>query len=390
MRRILFYMPSLAYGGVLTVSEILSQLFFSIGYDIYWLIGGRSEQERNVRFPKERIFYLPANELFAADNIRFIDEFVETKSIDYIINQDGLYEGAQLIANTKVAAPMSISVIHSNPFLNYDHLWSDICFLRNRTLLEKFKRIARIVLYPKIKRSLWLSIQQKFIFLKQSKSHLNLLSEAYVEQLCRLDKTYNGECSAISNPNTYAEVSDIDNKENIVLFVGRLDNRSKKVNYLIDIWKNIAKRNPDWKLLIVGDGMDADLIKKKASGISSIVFEGYRDPTPYYRKASILCMTSIFEGFPMCMTEAMQHGCVPMAFDSFPAVNDLIINSYNGYIIKSFSRVDYAAKLEELMNDHTLRKTMSCNAIKHVARYNQDEILVKWVNLFDRLDAKHL
>ena len=111
-------------------------------------------------------------------------------------------------------------------------------------------------------------------------------------------------------------------KENTVLFVGRIDNRSKKIFTLLDIWENIDI--DDWKLVIVGDGPDKKEVEKKANKIKNIEMVGFKVPDEYYKKASIFCMTSIFEGFPMSLTEAMQNGCVPIIFGSFPAAYDII------------------------------------------------------------------
>lgn len=72
-----------------------------------------------------------------------------------------------------------------------------------------------------------------------------------------------------------------------MLFVGRLDNRSKKLFTLIDIWYRLCKLYPQWKLIIVGDGPDKDVLINKAKDISNIEFKGYQDPREYYEKASI-------------------------------------------------------------------------------------------------------
>lgn len=94
------------------------------------------------------------------------------------------------------------------------------------------------------------------------------------------------------------------------MFVGRLDNRSKKLQYLVDIWRIIMKHMDSWKLVIVGSGADEHFIRKRAEGCNGIEFVGHQDPRSYYARSKIFCLTSIFEGFPMCVTEAMQYGCV--------------------------------------------------------------------------------
>lgn len=106
------------------------------------------------------------------------------------------------------------------------------------------------------------------------------------------------------------------------------------------IWEKVEKACPGWHLDIVGDGPDAELLKDSAQklGLSRIVFHGFQNPGPYYSRASIFCMTSTFEGFGLVLVEAMQHGCVPIAFDSYPAVRDIISHGENGILIPPFRK----------------------------------------------------
>lgn len=55
-----------------------------------------------------------------------------------------------------------------------------------------------------------------------------------------------------------------------------------------------------------------------------VVFTGWQDPESFYRDASILCLTSDFEGWGMVLTEAMTFGAVPVAFNSYAAITDII------------------------------------------------------------------
>ena len=60
--------------------------------------------------------------------------------------------------------------------------------------------------------------------------------------------------------------------------MGRLYNKAKRIDYLIDIWQQLYKQCPQWKLIIVGDGPDKDVLINKAKDISNIEFKGYQDP----------------------------------------------------------------------------------------------------------------
>ncbi len=95
-------------------------------------------------------------------------------------------------------------------------------------------------------------------------------------------------------------------------------------------------------------------------------------------------MTSIFEGFPMCLTEAMQFGCVPIAFDSFSAVYDIIKPGETGELVKSFDKKEYVGKLIHLIDDETYRKKLSKNAFQYVKRYDIANILPKWIELIEK------
>jgi glycosyltransferase involved in cell wall biosynthesis len=135
----------------------------------------------------------------------------------------------------------------------------------------------------------------------------------------------------------------------------------------------------------VGSGRDEMTLKKMAKDIKSIDFVGYHHPQKYYETASILCLTSLFEGFPMAITEGMQFGCVPIAFGSFPAIYDMIESGYNGEIIKPFNKKEYAKRLKFLMTNDEYRNELSRKAIETVKQYDTSNIVLQWEKLFNQI-----
>lgn len=95
----------------------------------------------------------------------------------------------------------------------------------------------------------------------------------------------------------------------------------------MNIWKILQDKLVQYKLEIVGGGTEQVFFEKMAHSmcLKRITFHGFTNPTEYYKRAPILCMTSNYEGFPMVLVEAMQYGCVPFAFDSFPSLYDIIM-----------------------------------------------------------------
>ena len=368
-------------GGVERITDIIAKILLKRGYTIFYL-NWKREQD-NYEYPVP-VIDLPSSNLEDPNNLEVYNRFLKENRIDVIINQHGLYEGTYFLSQVKVQNVKIISVLHSDPFGYYNHLFADLMTLRDSSIKEKVKRVDRFFLYRKVKKIIHRSLVNHYTFIQEHPQYVCLLSESYKERLeeyCDLPDNY---FISIPNPNTYENIEIIPHKEPILLFVGRLDNRSKKLFTLIDIWYRLCKLYPQWKLIIVGDGPDKDVLINKAKDISNIEFKGYQDPREYYEKASIFCMTSIFEGFPMCLTEAMQFGCVPIAFDSFSAVYDIIKPGETGELVKSFDKKEYVGKLIHLIDDETYRKKLSKNAFQYVKRYDIANILPKWIELIEK------
>lgn len=368
-------------GGIERVTDILTKVFLLKGYTIFYLNWKRQIDEYEYPVP---IIDLPSSNLEDPINIDFYNKVLIDKNIKVVINQQGLYEGTYFLSQTKKPNIKIISVLHGDPLGYYNHLFSDLMILRDSSKIEKLKRIARFFLYGKVKRIIKCSLKRHYEFIREHPQYLCFLSDSFKEPLKRWCKLPNDYFVTIPNPNTYGNIEYIPSKERIVLYVGRLENKQKKINWLIDIWSKVAKEHSQWKLIIVGDGPDRGLLMDKAKNISNIEFVGRQDPRSYYEKASIFCMTSLFEGFPMCLTEAMQLGCVPIAFDSFTAVHDVIKPGETGELVKAFKKREYIGKLKHLMGNEQYRIKLSRNAFEYVKRYDISNILPKWIDLIER------
>lgn len=105
----------------------------------------------------------------------------------------------------------------------------------------------------------------------------------------------------------------------------------------------------------------------------------------YYEESAILMMTSIFEGFPLVLAEAMSRGCVPIAFDSFSSIHDIIDPNVNGVLVTQFNVAEYVTKLKALVQDKEQLQRLAQNAIKTVDRFDLDAIGSQWVEMFNHL-----
>ena len=142
----------------------------------------------------------------------------------------------------------------------------------------------------------------------------------------------------------------------------------------------------DWKLKIVGDGEDLSKLKQmsKELNLKRVFFEGFQTPTDYYKNASLLCLTSAYEGFPLALCEAMTYGTVPVAFDSYVAAKDIIDNEIHGLLIPPFDTEIFAEKLSSLMSDKRRLATLSSGAKEKAYKYSIDVIGKEWIALFNK------
>ena len=75
-------------------------------------------------------------------------------------------------------------------------------------------------------------------------------------------------------------------------------------------------------------------------------------------------VTSAVEGWGLTLTESMQTGVVPIAFDSYPALHEIITDRYDGCIIRDNDLDAYAVCMEELMRNRKERERIARNGIE--------------------------
>lgn len=377
-------------GGIGRVTDSLTRELLRRGYKVYYLIYDCAITIHHEYDYPAPLTYLPSSELLSEENITFYQHYLKEHAIDIVINQSGNFSDSALYMRTGNPAVRVISVLHSTPWVAYKHLWSTITPLRNCTLIEKIKRIARIILYPRIKHQYRTSREHQFRMLLPDTDKVCLLSPRYYNELSEIYPGYEYKYCAIPNPNSYTDeqVADInfDAKKKQLLFIG-LFSVEKAVDRLVKIWGKLYRNHPDWRLVIIGDGPKPIVARlhKMANKMDNIEFVGFQSPLHYLKESSILCLTSSYEGWPMVLTEAMQCGTVPVAFQSFASVTDIISHKRNGILVPPFDLDRYAKELSELMTDNATLRKMAHNAYTDVRKFSVQNIADQWEKLFNEL-----
>ena len=191
----------------------------------------------------------------------------------------------------------------------------------------------------------------------------------------------------VNNPCKYiSDSSYIDQKEKMMLFVGRLL-PVKNIYFLIDAWKSIENLaiELEWKLLILGDGILKEDLEHYVSEISckNICFMGNQEPLSFYKKAMAIGVTSETEGWPLVLVEAMANGCVPIVRNTFGSLKEIVHNSVDGIVVaENAAPKEFGDCIANVFMDFDSRKILAQNAVSESSKYNIDVIVTRWESLF--------
>lgn len=197
------------------------------------------------------------------------------------------------------------------------------------------------------------------------KSSFGVLCQTKLSKEFILRETGNNNVIAIPNPIMAIKESLPFEKENIILNVGRLvDKKGQK--YLLESFARLKSNN--WKLVILGDGpLKNDLISLSESLniADKVVFNGTtKNVDEWYQKSSIFAFTSILEGFPNALAEAMAYGLPCVSFDCNTGPREIINHGVNGFLTQEKDIVDFSDKLQMLIDDEVLREKIASEASK--------------------------
>lgn len=208
------------------------------------------------------------------------------------------------------------------------------------------------------------------------------------------DKGYWGNLpniAVIPNANTFVtdQIALLENKK--VIAVGRYTYQ-KGFERLIKAWKMLASQFPDWKLDIIGEGEEHEALQKLIDsyrlGQQVTLVHPTQQIERMYRNASLLVLSSRYEGLPMVLLEAQAFGLPIVAFTCKCGPRDIVSDQETGILVAEGDIEGLAKGMSTVMENETLRKQMGVKAKAVSLRYDEDVIMKKWMDLFHQLTTK--
>lgn len=385
----LFYCPIVPHiGGVQRVTDVLTKEFVKRGHNVIFICTESRNMDDAYQNYSATQIYLDSNkneEEFIADYCKIL----HTNDIDVVISQEAQKESLLLLANTPICVKR-ISVVHINPYAIIGNERRIKRAIRSRRLVTNLAKYL-VMLFPHIARQYYRLKENKFYRrILGVSDKLVLLSPSFVELLKEnIPNISNRKLVTIGNPNTFVLKHEVGTKENLIICVARLSEAQKNVRDFILVWQQLYKYNPMWKAVIVGDGPDRGLLESfaKKKGVRNLSFVGrVENVGNYYQRAKFVCLTSIYEGWGMVLTEGMSYGCVPCVYGSYGAAFDIVDDGVNGIISTPFRPKEMADRIQTLINDESRLAQMSSSAIEKVKDFNADKVADKWDALFGSLE----
>jgi glycosyltransferase involved in cell wall biosynthesis len=373
-------------GGLQRVTDLLGKYFISKGHTVIYL--STCKVEPYITPAGIKHLFMPA---VTANNIaasrKILDTVISEEKTEVLINQCGPSpEIADMLFSPVIPDVKVITVVHGSVNLFIKGYRQAVERVYGKTILSGLLNFQLVkVLVISCHRLKFSKVYRNII---NNGDALVLLAEGLKKELKYYFKDFPAEkIHIIGNPSAYpATEPDWSLKEKNILFVGRLTIDPKRCDLLLEIWNMIFRQFPDWSLSLVGDGESKPQLMRyiEENDIKRVNLFGYQDPEEYYRRASIICLTSNHEGFPLALVEAMSFGAVPVVFNTFAAAMDIIEHEKSGFLVEKDDLRSYADCLLFLMKDRDLLLQMSVNALNKAMQFSSDAIGKRWIQLISR------
>lgn len=180
----------------------------------------------------------------------------------------------------------------------------------------------------------------------------------------------------------------VEQKKNSILYFGTII-RKKGVLELALSFNYLKKENPNVILSLLGkDSIDVFKNKSTLSMLMELINEEYREDVihlaevPYDKvseeiaKAEVIVLPSFAEAFPMTWLEAMAMEKA-MVTSNIGWTNEMMIDGITGYTVNPKKHEVFANRIQLLLNDLKLRKTMGKSARLQVEKLFSSEVLIK-------------
>lgn len=239
-------------------------------------------------------------------------------------------------------------------------------------------------------------------YLKLYKSIKNLVvlvddcqNEVFLYNNCKLNikKIYNPIKKSSININETRINKIKDNYGKFIMMVARFSYPHKDQYTVIKAFKILVEKyNVDFNLVFVGDGPELPKVKSFVKDLNKevsnrIFFAGERDDVENYYQASFaLVHSSIVEGLPTVLLEALRNNVPVVSTDSKAGAREILGDNRYGLLCKVGDPNDMAQKINELNTNSALRQELILAGSKRIDDFLPERIYNLFIDFYKSLD----
>jgi len=161
----------------------------------------------------------------------------------------------------------------------------------------------------------------------------------------------------------------------------------KDFPFLVEVANEVYQRYPNCIFEIAGDGPEKEKIQNLITKFflqNNFFLRGFlEDVNSFYQNLYIYVNTSVHEGIPMGILEAMGHGLPIIAFN-VGGIKEIVTNAREGYLLDKRNPIEFADKIIELCENQQLRNKMSsCAKERIMTKFSVDNMVNRYINLYN-------
>jgi len=154
----------------------------------------------------------------------------------------------------------------------------------------------------------------------------------------------------------------------------------KNLSDYLRLAKAVTDLEPRCKLLLVGDGMERPYLEQLRSSLKlddKVMMPGWRtDVTDILSASDVFVMTSLWEGLPRSLLEAMNFGIPPVCYNT-DGIKDIVKNEENGFLFRPGEIVPMAERIVSLLRNSSLREKIGRAAASSIGNEFDIDVMVK-------------
>lgn len=175
--------------------------------------------------------------------------------------------------------------------------------------------------------------------------------------------------------------------DSFVIAVGRLNNKIKQFDKLIEAYSQSVLPRNRVGLLIFGKGNskgDLERLINELELTSHVKLMGFSNKVkPYIKASRFLILSSLYEGLPMVLIEALAIGTPVVSFDCKSGPSEIVISNQNGILVEDQNFIALTDAMNKMIEDQDLYKSIKANAIPSVKKFSKETLLKQWQELLN-------